>query len=296
MSSCLILYNPAAGNPRNRRRILSVIRTYLQEEPFRSWQFIILNKEKDTAEIIKEAMSHNISHIVVAGGDGTVRSVASCLLNKQVLLSILPTGSGNGIAREWGLTFSPEQFFSHFDSGQIISMDSGYCNEFFFLCTCGFGVEAMVAHRFHNMSVRGLPGYIAATMSVLLKMKNYDFYYAINGKKDRRYAAYIATVANIKQWGNNFYISPFSQPADGKMELVFLRKKNLYALLYDLYLCRKNKLQMSDDFFSISFTTLQLNVPSLLAHVDGEPVQIKNPVNIVIYPKSIRIWAVKNMH
>src|SRR5512136_3434434 len=39
---------------------------------------------------------------VAAGGDGTVRSVASELIGTKKILGVLPMGSGNGFAKELG--------------------------------------------------------------------------------------------------------------------------------------------------------------------------------------------------
>lgn len=63
----------------------------------------------DLLPAFKQALERNIKHLVIEGGDGTVRTVLSALLNNHdeglVLpaISILPRGTTNQIARNLGL-------------------------------------------------------------------------------------------------------------------------------------------------------------------------------------------------
>ena len=55
----------------------------------------------DSGSRIKKSFD-NYDIFVAAGGDGTVRSVASELIGTNKILGVLPMGSGNGFAKELG--------------------------------------------------------------------------------------------------------------------------------------------------------------------------------------------------
>ena len=54
---------------------------------------------------VRSAIRRGINLIVVAGGDGTVDSVAGVMMGSPATLGIIPTGTGNVFARDAGLPF-----------------------------------------------------------------------------------------------------------------------------------------------------------------------------------------------
>jgi len=82
-------------------------RIALSQLPAGSQHHISRNKS-DLVALLKKASHNDINHILIEGGDGTVRTVMTALLNsydaKQPLpaISILPSGTTNQIARNVG--------------------------------------------------------------------------------------------------------------------------------------------------------------------------------------------------
>ncbi|MFM7662442.1 MAG: diacylglycerol/lipid kinase family protein, partial [Bacteroidota bacterium] len=87
----------------------------------------------------------------------------------------------------------------------------------------GVGYDAKIACDIVNNRFRGLLKYI------LLIVKSYFPYKGVqlemNGKKENYF---IATIANTKEYGNGFQISPTSKADDGKLELVLVKKPPVY--------------------------------------------------------------------
>ena len=50
-------------------------------------------------ELAHEAVTKNFNMVFAVGGDGTVNEVAQGLVHSDVIMGILPKGSGNGLAR-----------------------------------------------------------------------------------------------------------------------------------------------------------------------------------------------------
>ena len=49
------------------------------------------------------AVREGVDTILVAGGDGMVNSIGAVLVGTPVALGVIPTGSGNGFARHFGI-------------------------------------------------------------------------------------------------------------------------------------------------------------------------------------------------
>lgn len=72
-------------------------------------EHFVSQDRSDLFPLMKRAQAQNVSHIVIEGGDGTVRTVMTALLNSYPentplpAVSILPSGTTNQIARNIGL-------------------------------------------------------------------------------------------------------------------------------------------------------------------------------------------------
>jgi diacylglycerol kinase family enzyme len=63
--------------------------------------------------------------LVVAGGDGTVGTAAEIIAQTGHVLAIIPTGTGNDVARSLQIPLSPEEAAGTVARGSIVTMDLG---------------------------------------------------------------------------------------------------------------------------------------------------------------------------
>src|SRR5689334_22179215 len=56
------------------------------------------------ARTIRDVIAHGVKRILVSGGDGTIATAASELLNSETELAILPGGTLNHFARDLGVS------------------------------------------------------------------------------------------------------------------------------------------------------------------------------------------------
>jgi len=98
-----VIYNSRAGSMLNRIRkhFIKDIKDLMGENYIKADFFDIASK--DTTKILSSAANDGYDAVVVAGGDGTVRSVAGYLSGSHTPLGIIPVGTFNNFARDNGI-------------------------------------------------------------------------------------------------------------------------------------------------------------------------------------------------
>jgi len=169
----------------------------------------------EAISLTNAAIRDKATKIIAVGGDGTINEVASALVGSNIPLGIIPIGSGNGLARHLQIPLTPSKALAHALLNKTKRIDVGFINERPFFCTAGIGFDAQVAHQFAKNNKRGLINYIKATFITLYKFKPIVIHF--EGKQEILFSF---TIANANQFGNNAYISPFSNIQDGNIEIV----------------------------------------------------------------------------
>ncbi|MDW8444485.1 MAG: acylglycerol kinase family protein [Acetobacteraceae bacterium] len=100
-----VIFNPVAG--RRRRRRLDLVSRALAA---RGVAVTIAETDRPghAEALAHEAATAGERLIVAAGGDGTIAEVANGLAGSGAALGVIPLGTANVIAHDWGLPFAPE--------------------------------------------------------------------------------------------------------------------------------------------------------------------------------------------
>jgi YegS/Rv2252/BmrU family lipid kinase len=109
----------------------------------------------DAFDLAQRAAVEGVDVIVASGGDGTVNEVVRGVDRAGKLtssrLGVVPTGTGNGFARDIGIT-GVRSAFDAIESGTVRSLDLGTAADRLFVKTCVSGFPATVsAHTTHEM-------------------------------------------------------------------------------------------------------------------------------------------------
>lgn len=221
-------------------------------------------------ELAAKAVARGVTRVLAIGGDGTINETAQALRRSATALGIVPIGSGNGLARHLGIPLNPMQAIERALNGRPVVIDSGEINEHPFFCTAGLGFEAYVAHAFAKQPVRGLPTYIRTAFRAFWAYESQRF--RLNGQEKKLFSL---TFANAGQFGNNAWMAPTANIADGRLEQCEIRPFPAHAagmLTWRLF----NKTLNQSSFWrghSIINAVVEADGP-LLIHADGEPLTL----------------------
>jgi diacylglycerol kinase family enzyme len=165
---------------------------------------------------------------MVIGGDGTFSSIGTALLGTDITIGIIPVGSGNGLARHFGIPLSPEAAVKALANGVTTQIDVGIINNRPFFVTCSMAWDAALVQAFDKSPVRGILPYIFAGAYQLLEYKPQKLRIELDsGERLSIPDPLVCTVANLTQYGGGAIIAPHAKPDDGMLELVMARRQDI---------------------------------------------------------------------
>ena len=175
----------------------------------------------DARQLAMDAAAAGFAIVVAAGGDGTVNEVAAGLLGSRSALAILPLGSGNGLARHFGVPLRPQDALATIGRKEIRRMDVGRINGLPFFCTAGIGFDAHVSRHFATNGRRGLRAYTETVLARYWRYVPAEIRLQA-GTESFHSSCFLLTFANASEYGNGARIAPDASVFDGELDLCLI--------------------------------------------------------------------------
>ena len=243
----------------------------------------------DSENLVKENYN-KYDVFVAAGGDGTVHTVATELVNSNKIFGVLPIGSGNGFAKEFGFKLNLRSLLSDIKKAESIDIDVIEINDNLCLNVAGIGLDSFVAHSFNKLKLRGFLPYVILTFKTFLQLR--PFHVTINcvGKEIISENLFVLTIANTRQFGNNAFIAPEAKPNDGIIDLVLI--KPFPKILGALFIIRLFTKRINRSKYVRHITTdkeIIIKTDENRFHIDGEPLKISGEVVVRIKRNALKV-------
>ncbi len=279
------IINPIAGTS-SKEPLLEAIKTLLSSC---SYKIFFTERRGHATEIAKELLQGGWEKIVAAGGDGTVNETASALINTPSSLGIIPFGSGDGLARHLRIPRNCHKALRWILSGTPKRVDYGTLNGDPFFCTAGVGFDAQVGSRFASAPRRGFSSYVSATLKEWTTYKTHRYTITVDGQSQIR-DAFLITVANANQWGNNALIAPRADLQDGLFDVVILSPFHWSEAPEIGLRIFKGNIDQSRriEYLKGKEIIIERETPGMI-HLDGEATVAEEKLIFKIHPGGLRI-------
>jgi len=243
----------------------------------------------DSAGLIRDHYeNHDI--FVAAGGDGTVHTIANELVGTKKILGVLPMGSGNGFAKEFGFKMNIRALLSNVKKGESMDIDVFEINDKLCLNVAGIGLDSFVAHSFNKLKLRGFLPYVWLTLKTFVQL--HPFYVTIRSGGEIIVAEelFVLTIANTRQFGNNAFIAPEARPNDGMMDIVMIKPfPKVFGALFVLRLFTKRINKSKYVRHLKTDQEIVIDTDETRFHIDGEPIEIHGKVNVKIKKEVLKV-------
>lgn len=279
------MVNPISGG-RDKGRIPSLINKYLDRNLF-DLRISYTEREEHGYMLAKAAIKDQFDIIVAVGGDGTVNEVSRALVHTNVALGIIPFGSGNGLARSLKIPLRTKEAILTINGLKTDCIDSAKLNNYRFFNVAGSGFDAHISQQFASNRIRGFVGYIKTTFQELKKYVPQEYEIKLDDftiiKK-----AFIVSIANSSQYGNDAHIAPLADVKDGMLDIVVVAPITWYKIPF-LALRMFNKTAGKSKYVEM-YKSKNIHIKRELEaaiHIDGEPKLEQRDLLIEIVPKSL---------
>jgi len=284
--TCII--NPHAGRRSSPREVAEAV--HRVAEPL-GWQVAtVLTQEPGQATDLVRQATERSDLFVAAGGDGTAHEVATALVGTEKPLLIIPTGSGNGLARALGIPTRMEQAVDLLTKGERRAIDVGKMNERYFFSTAGIGFDAEVGRRYNEAKHRrGLFPYFRCGLNAWLDYVPQPLTIDLGGERLDE-APLLLVVANTDQYGYRAIIAPGAVPDDGLLKVCRIMQMSTLRLLISLPRLFLGTLDRSRYFRARSaseFVVERRNRGHV--QIDGEAIEADAKLAFSILPKALTV-------
>lgn len=174
-----VVVNPVAGNadPEQLQEQLGGLSAEIH---------VTSHAEEDVPQLVRDAIANGYSTIVAAGGDGMVNDVAMGVYGTEATLAIIPTGTGNVVAREMGIPLDPTEAIQLLvNGGRVRPIDLMQIDDRIYLSHVGCGIytESIENTTPENKQRFGRVAYIVQGVQQIGQAQSYTFHLVLDGEQ-----------------------------------------------------------------------------------------------------------------
>ena len=281
----LIVHNPVAG--RKRRNLLDQVC-----EKLAAAGAIVTVEQADSAsadrDIAQRARNTGKFDVVVAaGGDSTIRGVASGLVDGDVPLGIIPIGTGNVLAHEIGLARTPDAVAGCLLHGEATVIHPGRANNEIFLLMASLGPDVAILNKL-NMRWKNRIGklaYIVPTLRTIATAPR-QFTAIIDGQS--RQCSWLV-ITKAVHYGGTFVIAPRQRLTDESLHALLISATTRTAMIRALAAIMRGVGERNPDVVCIPCREVKVpNQTDLTWQIDGEPTGA-TPLHVGMAPQRLRL-------
>ncbi len=286
---CMMIVNPASGTV-SKHRIVPHVCKRLDKLGVR-YDVSATRYPGHAVELARKAAADGYDVVIAVGGDGTVNEVATGLVGSTTALAIVPTGSGNGLARHLGIPVDVDSSIRVLAKKNVITADYGTANDRPFFCTFGVGFDAAVRERCARQKRRGILMYLKNTVNEYINFSPEEYVIEANGQviTDR---AFLVVACNASQYGNNAFVAPEASVTDGELDITIVHAGNVITQAFvgvDMLTGLIGKNALVDTIRTKSAVIRRTDTGA--AHLDGDAIEMPPVIEIKCHAGKLRVFA-----
>lgn len=284
-----LITNPAAGRGRSLR-VRDQVVARLRDSGL-SVRDLVGRDADESLDLARGCVADGVQGLVVCGGDGMVHLGVQAVAGTGVPIGIIPTGTGNDVARYLGLPRrDPLAAADRVVAHRTRRLDLGRSGDRWFTTVLCAGFDAVVNERANQMTwPRGQMRYNLATVAELRTFEPLTYHLDLDGAA-RRVQAMLVAVGNGPSFGGGLRLTEGATMDDGMLDVVIIRPMSKGALVRT-YPRLFNGTHVSHPAYEHHrVRKVTLAAPGIVSYADGErfgPL----PLTVECVPEALEVFA-----
>lgn len=286
----VIIINPVSGQgePKERRKmILELARSH-------GWKGTVeeTTLTRGAGNIAETAIKKGQKQFIVCGGDGTIMEVLDVAAEKDVVIGVVPLGTGNLFAQNLAIPLTPEDAMQLVFTGQVSLIDVGRANGIFFSIMAGMGLDAEIM-RDADRELKDKVGLFAYILTGLKRLPAKPGRYAVrvDAAPLKIFRAKSILIANLGKITGGIKAVPKAHPQSGKLQVGIIHAASIRAWVSIAFNTLKGDINQSPHYTLLSGKTVTVEPVGKPRpfQCDGNDFPPVSKLSIQIYPGSLAV-------
>jgi diacylglycerol kinase (ATP) len=268
-----LLTNPTSGRGRGaRHRDAALAR-------LRESGFVVRNLQgrdaDEASDLARGCVADGVEALVVCGGDGLVHLGVQAVAGTGVPLGLIPSGTGNDVARYLGLPRTdPVAAADRIIASRRRTIDLARSGDRWFVTVLAAGFDAIVNERANAMTwPRGQMRYNLATLAELRTFRPIPYVLQLDsgsGAETLECEAMLVAVGNGPSFGGGLRITEGALLDDGLLDVVVITRMSKRKLVRSYPRLFTGKIDGVAEYVHRRVKSVTVAAPGIVSYADGE--------------------------
>ena len=251
----------------------------------------------ELANLARDAARGPYKTIVAAGGDGTVNSVATEVVDSGKILGVLPLGTLNHFARDLGIPFEIEAAARTIVEGHTTEVDVAKVNDRIFLNNSSLGLYPIIVREREKRQRLGSgkwPAFVWATIQALRRYPFLDVRLRVDGEWLARTTPFVF-VGNNEYVMDLFNIGAREHLDRGVLSIYITHRTGRLRLIGLALRAVFGRLNEDKDFLALRSNEVKIHTAHkrLRVALDGEITVMQPPLDYQVRSRALRVIVPK---
>ena len=261
---------------------------------------IVGENAEDARYLVAAALEKGTDAVVVTGGDGVISNALQVVAGTDVPLGIIPAGTGNDHAREFGIpTKDPQAAADIVVDGWTETIDLGRIRDDkgvdkWFGTVAATGFDSLCTDRANRMTwPHGRMRYYIAMVAELSQLRLLPFRLVLDGTEEIDTGLTLAAFGNTRSYGGGLPICPNADRSDGLLDITMVRSGSRTRFLRLFPTIFKGTHVDLDEVTTARAKSIHVECPGINVYADGD-FACALPADISVVPGALQVLRPKH--